>query len=172
MLVPDYSHVVEIYRKDRYVNSKNRTYIYNNGESGNGEKVLSRPHQWLQYWATDSNTNNWSRYYDYSGAASYTIPQDGYINFTYAMTSYYTTEVNPWVGYDSSKTASFAAWLKRDGNIVEIYSHSGLAGEFMDEQLTPVAQGDIIYYGVLNKGNQLPATAIIKFYPAKLKRLS
>lgn len=134
--------------------------------------VLNRSHNWLQYWGTNPGTGNWGAFWDYKQAAQYTIPQDGYVNFSYTMVSFYTTEVHPWVGYDATKTASFAVWLVRDGNVVRLYAHSGKAGEFSDEQLTPVAQGDILYYGILNKGDQLPADAGIKFYPAKLKKLS
>lgn len=126
----------------------------------------------MGYWGTDPATGNYVFYPDYKGAASYTIPQDGYINFSYMMTSFYTTAENPWKGYDASKGVSFGTWLVRDGKLTKVYEKSGLAGTFSDDGLLPVAQGDVLYYGVLNKGTQLPAWAEIKFYPAKLKKIS
>lgn len=172
VLVPDYGNTITVYNKYRYFNTNKKVYIYNHEESGVGEMVLNRSHNWLQYWRTSPIDGNYGNVWDYGEAAQYTIPQDGYVNFTYAMSSFYTTEVLPWVGYDATKTASFAVWLARDGNVVQLYARSGNAGEFSDEQLTPVAQGDVLYYGVLNKGDQLPASAKIKFYPAKLKKIS
>ena len=172
VLVPDYGNCAMIYTCGTYFETNRKYYNYTANEGGIGGKIRNRSHNWLRYWKTDSGTGNWVAYPDYNGAASYTIPKDGYINFTYMMTSFYTTNENPWTGYDASKTASFAVWLVRGGQLTKLYEKSGLAGTFVDDGLVPVAQGDIIYYGVLNKGNQLPAWAEIKFYPAKLKKIS
>lgn len=172
VLVPDYGNVTIVYDGCAAFSLKSQYFNYTDHERGVGEKILSRSHNWLGYWATDSKTGNYVFYPDYNDAASYTIPQDGYINFCYMMTSFYTTIEHPWTGYDSSKAVSFGVWLVRDGQLTKIYEKSGLAGTFSDDGLLPVAQGDVLYYGVLNKGTQLPAWAEIKFYPAKLKNLS
>ena len=170
MLVPDYGNVVMIYDKEYYANSYASKHIYNYAEYGSGGKVLGLSHDWLGYWETNPQNGNWTFYPDYQGAISYTIPQDGYVNFSYMMTSYYMG--SEWTGYDSSKEVSFGVWLIRNGQLTRLYEKTGAAGTFQDDQLTPVAQGDILYYGVLNKGTQLPAMAKVKFYPAYLKNIS
>lgn len=170
VLVPDYGNVVIVYDKEYYANSYASKYIYNYAESGSGKKVLNLSHNWLGYWATNPQNGNWTFYHDYQGTASYTIPQDGYINFSYMMTSYYTG--GEWSGYDSSKGISFGVWLIRNGQVTRLYEKSGTAGIFQDDGLTPVRAGDVLYYGALEKGTQLPVMAKIKFYPAYLKKVS
>lgn len=168
-MVPDYSKGVVIYSNSGGFNQKKGEYRFRVAEGGIGPSVLHRSHQWLQYWATDSTTTNWTCYYDADGAAHYDIPADGYLFFSYYQTSFYSG--SQWQDFPNGKTLSFTCWLFRDGNLaVKAYTRSGNYGEVTDETFVPVSKGDTIYYGVLNKGDAMPQGTAIRFYPALVKK--
>lgn len=170
-MVPDYSKGTTIYANGGHFEVNANIWKFRDSEGGAGELVLNRAHQWLQYWANDPNTGNWTCYGDWNGAAHYTITDNGYLFFSYYQVSFYTPSEHPWQNYPDGKTLSFGCWIFRDGNLaVKAYARSGNYGEKTDEVFVPVSKGDVIYYGVLNKGEAMPQGVAIRFYPALAKK--